>query len=813
MKIKLTPLQPPSLFIFLSLMTGILSGNFFPDSKTIVFFLLFFSAGLLILSYCFYKNILFLPILLLIFWFGYFSIQMKLYPAVSDDHISHFVDIKKISIKGKIVSFTRHYEKKIKVTLQCQKIVTPDHITKNVRGDIDLSIYLSSGEIPQYGDFIEFESTLHSFRNFQNPGAFDYVRYSMLNGLSGTSYCDQKKIRILKDTDKKSIFTLCIRAIEKKRIEFYTLILDRTNHSESGKTLASLVTGKTELIPPDFRELFSKAGISHLFAISGLHLSIVGFLFFTVIFYFLTFFQKCLITGKSKKMAGIITILPLTLYCIFSGFSPSTQRAYIMTIVLLISFVSEKEKDVVSSISVAGILILMIDSSALFSISFQLSFIAVFFIIYGLSLIKKDLLAYKNNLLGKSALLLCVTFFASLGTSPLTAYYFNIVSFVQLISNFFFIPVIGCVVLPLGIISLITFPLFASFSGGIIDLCHFLISLSIMASEAFVSIPFSWLRVMSIDLSEIILIYLILASLYAGLNGKKKFTAALAVLIGIFSIYHFLNTQPTKKSDQILAISIIDVGQGNSALIQTPQGSNILVDGGGMGELSAFDTGKYILAPFLWNKRVDTLDYVILSHPESDHLNGLIYILKNFNVHTLIKNQDSMHTATYRSLVETCQKKGIHIFQPSKNGEPIPLGEAKLLFFSSGNNSISDNFNNNSLVFKISYKNFSMLFPGDILKDREKNLIITNGLDLHSDILLAPHHGSSSSSTQIFLDQVQAGSVIISCGHNNRYKFPHPDVLKRYIDMGIQVFRTDRDGAVFISSDGREHHISTHKGG
>nr|NJM04710.1 ComEC/Rec2 family competence protein [Desulfobacula sp.] len=182
--------------------------------------------------------------------------------------------------------------------------------------------------------------------------------------------------------------------------------------------MAALVTGKTELISPDLRELFSKAGISHLFAISGLHLSIIGFLSFTAIFYFLSIFPNCLITGRSKKLAGAITLIPLSLYCIFSGFSPSTQRAFIMTLALLFSFISEKEKDILSSLSIAGILILVIDSSALFSISFQLSFVAVGCIIGGLSFVKKESFPYKNNLLGKASLLLCITFFASMGTSP-----------------------------------------------------------------------------------------------------------------------------------------------------------------------------------------------------------------------------------------------------------------------------------------------------------------------------------------------------------------------------------------------------------
>lgn len=793
-------------------MAGIALGNCLPDSKTYIWFVLAVLSGLSILAACFHKQAFFPLFLFLICGLGMLSIQTKLYPDYPEDHIRQFFNIKKIQVKGKIVSFARHYNKKIKVTLECRHIVLPDQISEQVSGRLALSIYLSSGPIPQYGDLIEFESTLRPVQNFENPGAFDYVRYFQLKGLAGTAYCDQKNIRIINGSGPKNLLLKSIRALEKIRLDFYRFILEHTGPTESGKALAALITGKTELISPDLRELFSKAGISHLFAISGLHLSIIGFLFFTGIFYFLSIFQKFLITGRSKKLAGAITVVPLILYCIFSGFSPSTQRAFIMTLVVLFSLISEKEKDFPSSLSMAGILILMIDSAALFSISFQLSFIAVGFIMGGLSLIKNRALPLKDNLLGKMAMLLCVSFFASLGTFPLTAHYFHTISIVQLISNLVFIPVVGFVILPLGIVSLLGFSFFSVFSGWIIHLCHFLISSSILFSEAIVSIPFSWVRIMNLDGSEITLIYLMFAFCYTLLKRKRKMSAAILVLMGILGIYNVLNSQVTKEPDPTLAVTIMDVGQGSSSLIQTPQGRHILVDGGGFAELSAFDTGKYILAPFLWRNKIDTLDYIILSHPESDHLNGLIYILQNFKVHTFIKNADMRETEAYKKLMETCKKKNIWIWEPSEKGEALYLGETAVIFLEAVDYYASGDLNNNSLVFRISYKGFSMLFPGDILSTREEHLAKGNRLTLHSKILLSPHHGSSSSSTEIFLDKVMPKSVIISCGRNNRYKFPHPDVLKRYNDMGIHIFRTDKDGAVFISSDGLDFDIKTHKG-
>ena len=203
---------------------------------------------------------------------------------------------------------------------------------------------------------------------------------------------------------------------------------------------------------------------------------------------------------------------------------------------------------------------------------------------------------------------------------------------------------------------------------------------------------------------------------------------------------------------------------------------------------------------------------MILTHPESDHLNGLIFILQNFKVSMLIKNTDVNDSFHYKMLMDTCKKKKIKVWHPVNETHLFPLGKTHLVFYSPMQDRKLYNYNNNSLVFKVVYKDFSMLFPGDILKKRELSLSRNTQMNLSSDVLLAPHHGSATSSNNFFLDKVQAKSVIISCGWRNRYAFPDSMVLKRYKNKKIKSFRTDSDGAVFISSDGADYHILTYKG-
>lgn len=797
------------LSIFCFLTAGILAGNFSAD-KTFIYCFAVFSLFILLWSFFYYKKsrgIFILAVLISVF--GFFSIQARVNPSLSSHHITRYLDTKENIITGKIVSFAKHHKRTLKVTLLCQKIKTKKGRQKDITGRIKLTVYGKSKQLPEYGDIIRFKSSIKSIRNFQNPGAFDYQRYLKLKKIYGSAWAGAEKIKILTNDAQIDLFSKLIRKIEQLRVRCFYFILNQTGYSNPGKIMASLITGKKEVIPLEIRDLFSKAGISHLLAISGLHLSIVSLLFFSLFYRLFSLIPALLIAGKSKKIAGILTIVPLILYGVFTGFSPSCQRALIMIIVLIFSLIREKEKDIISSLSFAGILILIIDPAALFSISFQLSFAAVVFIIYGASLLKHYSLMLHNNIGSKLGLMFFITLFAGLGTSPLTAHYFNIVSTITLVSNLIAIPVLGFIVLPLGLLCLVFFSWLPAFAGFVIQVCSQIILLLIKFSQLLVSLPFSWSRTITLQWAEIVAIYMGFTAIFLILKGYKKFSIVILVLSFLMVISNFADISSKKAFDNNLQVTIIDVGQGSSTLIQTPEGKNILVDGGGFSDISTFDTGRYIIAPFLWKKRIGTIDYVILTHPESDHLNGLLFILDNFSVKILIKNSDTRDSTTYDTMMRICKKHNIKIYNPLEHDKNFDLKSVKLKFFDSSKEIFSYNLNNNSLVFKLIYNNFSMLFPGDILQQREKKLSKLTDIDLHADVVLSPHHGSSSSSTKVFLEKVSPASVIVSCGWNNRYGFPDDKILNRYNAMGINIFRTDENGAVFISSDGNNYKINT----
>ncbi len=819
MKRLLNTAFPPLIPVILSLITGIITGNFFPDLPIGIFVL--FSLVLLIAASIFFLKLkpFVMGISLIAMVWGFYSIAGILSPNYSLNSISQFADSSKYIITGEINSFSKDYSRKKRVLLFCRFLEKKGMKPVNVNGKIILNIY--GKKLLQYGDHIQFTSPLKPIRNFSNPQGFDYQKQMKFQKVFGSAYVSADNILVL---DNPITFPIkIIRTLEEVRNRFFYFAMDRMENKNAAAILVALITGKKEAIPLKIKDLFSKAGASHILAISGFHLSIVALGFFSFFYSLLAQFPLLLMKGSAKKIAGIMTLIPLLFYGIFSGFSPSTQRAFIMSGIFMISFLGEKEKNPLNTLALAGIVILIIDSAALFSISFQLSFVALLFIIIGFSMVRLPSIKYsitgakgwisRKNLITIVLGAALVTFFAGLGTFPLIAHYFNLISYVQILSNLILVPLMGFVCLPLGFIALLSLPLFPGLAEIIVSLCQSILAFCLVYIQFLTGFKLSWSRIIGFDSLTVIWVYLFLVAVGLFISRQKKTGLVLMVITVLAGSVHFGIGLKTTLLSKKMTVTILDVGQGNAALIQTIEGKNILVDGGGFSDYSSFDIGRYVVGPFLWDQRIFSLDAVILTHPESDHMNGLLYILENFKVNLLVKNRDTRSSRPYMDLMDLCNKKKIKVWHPSHTDSTLNFDQTSLIFFQDAIGPVNQNLNNNSLVFKLWFDEFTLLFPGDILNEREMTLAGMQACNLESSILISPHHGSLTSSSKIFLDKVNPESVVISCGYNNQYGFPHPDVLKRYRKRGYKVFRTDINGAVTISSDGIVYNILTRKGG
>jgi competence protein ComEC len=240
----------------------------------------------------------------------------------------------------------------------------------------------------------------------------------------------------------------------------------------------------------------------------------------------------------------------------------------------------------------------------------------------------------------------------------------------------------------------------------------------------------------------------------------------------------------------------------------------MLIDGGGFSD-SSFDTGKSVLAPFLYHERISNIDMVVLSHPHPDHLLGLIYIMNNFDVRQVWRSNLPIDLEEYPQWEKAIKLNNINVSLVSNkfpkkifNGVRVNVLWPPNYSAAQLNNLSYDEVNDSSLVLKITFGKISFLIPGDISADIEKQLIESK-IDLRSDVLVAPHHGSGYSSSAEFVKTVACRYAIVSAGKANVFHHPHPSTLQRYNDAGVNIFRTDRDGAITITTDGNNLRINT----
>jgi len=553
-----------------------------------------------------------------------------------------------------------------------------------------------------------------------------------------------------------------------------------------------------------------------------------------------------------------------------------------MVSVFLLTLLFDREQDLINTICIAGMLILVINPPALFSISFQLSFMAVLVIVCGMSLMRpifqkakgvktgshlknrilvprkkardlqqnqgenstqpvmaklqrrlgfgtKDIFEIASTLISKSLAFMAVTLFATLGTAPLVMAYFNQVSLIGLIVNVVAIPLVGFLVVPLGLLSVFIQVFSTDIASMCLQLSHWILDKAISVIDIFSGLPFAALKTFSPSLVEIGLYYLLLLGLFNWISAKSQENQprlpiglkrniaygilVLAALGWVLDAGYWAHQRFWHKD---LRIMIFDVGQGSAALLELPGGRNLLIDGGGFSGNAVFDTGKNIIAPYLLRNKIKTIDTLYLSHPNSDHLNGLIYIAEHFNVKQAITNNESSPTMGYQSFMETLERNDIDmpVYRELERATTIAGTKIDILypagnFLEKTSQEKRYSKNNNSLVVKVSFGEHAFLFPGDIMTLGEKALVDAAGEKLKSIVLVSPHHGSNSSSTQLLMEQVDPKIVVISCGWMNRFRFPSKTVLQRYESIGAEVLRTDINGAIQIRTDGQEMSVRT----
>jgi competence protein ComEC len=800
------PYFRPAIPVTLSLMVGIFLSHFLPGLVSPALLLLF--AAVVRLVFLVRRE---LPArwspLLASMAAGYLSMMPWIYPAHGPAHIAHYLDSGYWRIQGSVVDWPIVSLGRTRVVLAVDRLARED-TSQKVRGRIRLTVMGEANLAP--GDRLTFPARIRSLHNFKNPGGFDYRRHMAFKGIYGSAWVPAEKLQ----HNGCNTASAANRLVQGARHRL-TQMIDAAggeNAADEKAVLKALVFGDRKGIVDSLRERFNRAGVGHLLAISGLHVGIVASVVFGCLRWIFSFFPFLLWRGWGRQWAAAVTLVPVVAYGVLAGMTPSTQRAEIMVVVFLAALILGRGHDVLNTLAVAALVILVLFPPALFSISFQLSFAAVLAIVYGLDKIHivqnvsdPPLVRVGKQLMG----FVLVSALAIAGTAPVVLFHFNQTSLVGIMANLLLIPLVGFVVVPLGLLSAIVALFFEPVAVLGFRLSTEILHLAMVGVNFFSGFSFAAVKTVTPSLLEIVIYYLTGWALLNLRNTNLAPWMLVAVLLAAGGNGLYWSYQRLWHRD--LKVTAIDVGQGGSTLMELPGGGVLLFDGGGFSDNRLFDMGQRVVAPVLWRKKIATVDILALSHPNADHLNGLIYIAKHFNVRELWTNGDVNTTRGYEELMAVCQAKKILVRRLHAGTDKTIIGPVALTvlhpsanFFSHSEKIGSDYRNNGSLVVKATFGKTAFLLTGDIEVRAESQLAQRTGKDLASMVLFAPHHGSRTSSSADLIDAVKPDVVVISAGAGNRFGFPHAEVIERYWAAGCRILCTAVHGAIAMRSDGQE---------
>ncbi|MBN1277468.1 MAG: DNA internalization-related competence protein ComEC/Rec2 [Deltaproteobacteria bacterium] len=727
------------------------------------------------------------------------------------------ISCKKVTLDATVLEPPRITYKSARMDVMVERLHnSPENFP--IKEKVSLTVYKNMPPVNP-GDMICFSGRLKPFKNFNNPGRYDYESAMKMKGLSCSASVSDGSSIILPGRSSLGFPRDLIETLQRPIRDFLITSLS----VQDSAVYRALILGERQGISRDQREMFNRTGLGHLLAVSGLHIGLIAWISFFVIKWLLLRSSRLALKTDIRKTAAFLTCIPVLAYSLTAGFHVSTQRALVMILAFLASMILGREKDAWSTLAMAGLIILLFDPFALFSISFQLSFTAVVGILWltpvFLNLIFSRFESLNNGktFFGRIIVyfigLFAVTLSATVFLLPLITFYFHRVSCVTVPANILIMPVLGLWVLPLGLISAALIPVYAPAADVCLQTGTWGLHVMMKIIESFADLSWSSFWTVTPNLFEISVFYALIFFMFF---YRKWIWARRTVFLLVIVIIADIAFWTWKvRFNNCLEITFLDVGQGNAALVAFPGGKKMLIDGGGF-SYSSFDIGSMVVAPFLWHSKIMTIDYLVLSHPHSDHMNGLVFIAESFRPGEYWSNGDRVATPSFHELMNVIESKGIKKMLPEDLANGMLIGGACIevlhpLDRKGGNRHLKKarDIDNRSLVLKLTYQGKSILFPGDISQMAEKGLVSSSGDSLRSHVLLCPHHGSKGSSSMEFLESVKPDICIISSGEYNRFGFPHDQVLRRLQVAGSRVARIDRHGAVRFTICGNRADVMT----
>lgn len=706
-----------------------------------------------------------------------------------------------------------------------------------IKGDVyrHVIIYTDEPHGIKIGNKVKVIGKIQQFSAARNKGNFDSKKYYMALGI----YISVNAIRIDIIDGKYDLIRQQLSELKNIMTDKLDFICNDNKGifkvlNNKNTIYQGILLGDKSEMSAELKELYSLSGISHVLAISGLHISIIGMFLYHL-------FRKRFSFGISMA----VSVTAVVMFGILSGLGIAAVRALVMFGLKMFGEVLGRSYDYVTSISLAGILLLMGNPFVLWNSGFQMSFTAIISIVIMWKKVvyifqldeseEEEAFIKKWGRRLRNAILCSLT--VSICMNPIIAYHFYELPTYSFLLNVVIIPLMSVVVTSGAVGILVSFIGTGIAKMVILPGCYVLDFYEKLCNVV-LKLPFSNVIVGKTGLYIVCFYYMVITALIyylekrrkkyqlecekklieipkkgmeiqeymanqKSIKGRREFSILLGIIVFFMNLLIYCY-YPAKKffiEREVLKISTLDVGQGDGIVIRMPNDSVVTIDGG---STSVKKAGENRIIPYLKAECISEIDYAVMTHADTDHISGLIEMLKQSDhygvkVRNLVLPDIVGKDDAYKQMVLIAEEHGVKVLYIKKD-DFMRFGKVELKCIHPCDETKAEDRNGYSTVLGLKYNKFSMLFTGDISSEQERELRAS--LDYGYTVLKVAHHGSKYSTSDEFLQWTKPKYSMISVGEKNMYGHPSDETLERLKQSGSQIFRTDENGCITVSSDG-----------